>query len=72
MSTVPNAVDLQDAPGQLLRELERRQDDVLSQLDMLNAQVEAVLGKLGIRLDADPEPVAEDSLEAEEELAEVG
>lgn len=70
MSTVPNAVQLDDAPGQLLRELERRQDDVLSQLDLLNEQVEAVLGKLGIRLDGEPEPAAEDS--TEEELAEVG
>ncbi|WP_164101920.1 hypothetical protein [Candidatus Laterigemmans baculatus] len=69
MSTVPDAVD--DAPGQLLRELERRQDDVLAQLDRLNEQVEAVLEKLGVRLDGAPEPVAEPSTDGEEvELAE--
>ena len=38
-------------PGGLLQELEARQDDVLSQLDSLNAKVEAVLLQLGIRLD---------------------
>jgi hypothetical protein len=44
-----------DAPGGLLGELERRQDDVLRQLDELNERIEAVLVGLGVRLDENPE-----------------
>lgn len=51
MSVTSAAVDTEEGPGHLLRELERRQDDVLAQLDQLNAEVEAVLGKLGIQID---------------------
>lgn len=45
------------APGGLLQELEARQDDLLAQLDGLNAKVEAVLLQLGIRLD-EPQELA--------------
>lgn len=38
-------------PGQLLNELERRQDDVLEQLDTLDAQLEEVLRGLGVTLE---------------------
>ncbi len=44
------------APGGLLQELEARQDEVLAQLDELNAKVEAVLIGLGVRLDEPYEP----------------
>jgi len=37
------------APGGLLYELERRQDDVLTQLDQLDAQVRDLLESLGVR-----------------------
>ena len=40
-----------ESPGGLLRELEKRQDDVLEKLDLLNARIEAVLLDLGVRLD---------------------
>lgn len=40
-----------DSPGGLLRELERRQDEVLERLDQLNARIESVLLELGVRLD---------------------
>ena len=53
MSATSAAADIDGGPGNLLRELERRQDDVLAQLDQLNAEVEAVLGKLGIQVDAE-------------------
>lgn len=62
MSATPISADLEEGPGQLLRELERRQDDVLAQLDLLNMEVEAVLGKLGVQID--PQPVLQDELEA--------
>jgi hypothetical protein len=35
-------------PGQLLKELEQRQDDVLKQLDALDNQLEEVLRGLGV------------------------
>ena len=36
-------------PGQLLRELEKRQDEVLSDLDALDAKLQDVLRGLGVR-----------------------
>lgn len=63
MSATSAPVDAQGGPGQLLRELERRQDDVLARLDLLNAEVEAVLGKLGIQTDV--EPVLQDEPETD-------
>tara|TARA_R110002167_G_scaffold226085_1_gene431288 strand:- start:46 stop:192 length:147 start_codon:yes stop_codon:yes gene_type:complete len=38
-------------PGQLLNELERRQDEVLMELDALDAKLSAVLRGLGVTLD---------------------
>lgn len=35
-------------PGSLLGELDRRQDDVLAQLDDLQAKIDEVLGDLGV------------------------
>ncbi|MAI69840.1 MAG: hypothetical protein CMM01_02890 [Rhodopirellula sp.] len=40
-------------PGQLLNELEERQDDVLAQLDALDTQLQDVLRGLGVTLDDD-------------------
>ena len=50
--------DQEQAPGGLLAELERRQDEVLVKLDELNERVEAVLRDLGVRLDDAPELTA--------------
>ena len=44
----PTPTSLQDSePGQLLNELERRQDEVLEQLDDLDAKLTEVLRELG-------------------------
>lgn len=40
-------------PGQLLNELEQRQDDVLEQLDALDTQLQEVLRGLGVTLEDD-------------------
>ena len=40
-------------PGQLLNELEQRQDDVLEQLDALDTQLQEVLRGLGVTLEED-------------------
>lgn len=47
----------EDAPGQLLADLERRQDDVLAQLDDLEAKLAEVLRGLNVE-------VAEDDLDS--------
>jgi hypothetical protein len=45
----------QPAPGHLLCELERRQDDVLRQLDELESQLNQVLTGLGVAMiDCEP------------------
>ena len=51
MSPTPtsHASDLE--PGQLLKELEQRQDEVLEQLDALDNQLQEVLRGLGVTLD---------------------
>ncbi len=41
----------QDAPGQLLAELERRQDDVLAQLDDLESKLRDVLRGLNVEME---------------------
>lgn len=56
--------DDESTPGGLLAELERRQDEVLLELDRLNDQVEEVLRSLGVRLDGDPEDAEAEALEA--------
>lgn len=40
----------EDAPGQLLADLERRQDDVLAQLDDLEAKLADVLKGLNVEV----------------------
>jgi hypothetical protein len=51
MSQHRSVASADPAPGGLLYELERRQDDVLAQLDQLDAQVRDLLESLGVRQD---------------------
>jgi len=53
MSPVPSSHTTDTEPGQLLNELERRQDDVLKQLDDLEDQLNEVLKGLGVSTDED-------------------
>lgn len=53
MSPIPTSQTDDYQPGQLLRELEQRQDDVLEQLDALDNQLRDVLSGLGVTLDED-------------------
>lgn len=48
MSPIPSSHTKNTEPGQLLNELERRQDDVLKQLDDLEDQLTEVLKGLGV------------------------
>jgi hypothetical protein len=48
MSPIPSSHTQDTEPGQLLNELERRQDDVLKQLDDLEDQLNEVLKGLGV------------------------
>ena len=48
MSPIPSSHTGDTEPGQLLNELERRQDDVLKQLDDLEDQLNEVLKGLGV------------------------
>ncbi len=50
MSPTPTA-HTESEPGQLLHELERRQDEVLTQLDDLDAKLTEVLKGLGVTAD---------------------
>ena len=59
MSPTPSTQTSDYQPGQLLKELEQRQDEVLAQLDDLDAKLREVLQGLG----ATPvEPVDQDLL----------
>lgn len=51
MSPTPTSQINDLEPGQLLTELEQRQDDVLEQLDALDNQLQEVLRGLGLTLD---------------------
>jgi hypothetical protein len=51
MSTHPTSLAPDTEPGQLLRELEQRQDDVLKQLDDLDSRLREVLEGLGVTLE---------------------
>ena len=51
MSPTPTSQASDTEPGQLLKELEQRQDDVLAQLDALDAKLEEVLRGLGVTVD---------------------
>jgi len=42
------------SPGFLLADLERRQERVIHELDLLNARIEDVLRGLGVAIDDDP------------------
>lgn len=57
--------------GSLLADLERRQDDVLAQLDALDRQLTSILKGLGVTLvdDAEPSMTATDPDADDEELA---
>ena len=54
MSAIPVPQDSE--PGQLLHDLEQRQDEVLEQLDDLDAKLEEVLKGLGVTQDEADEP----------------
>ncbi len=51
MSPHPTSATSEHEPGQLLYELEQRQDDVLAQLDELDAKLTEVLQGLGVTMD---------------------
>ncbi|MDA8745470.1 hypothetical protein N9N28_12620 [Rubripirellula amarantea] len=51
MSPTPTSHAADYEPGQLLRELEQRQDDALAQLDELDAKLTEVLKGLGVTLE---------------------
>ncbi|MGI9471992.1 MAG: hypothetical protein ACR2NZ_10690 [Rubripirellula sp.] len=51
MSPTPTSQVSDQEPGQLLKELEQRQDEVLEQLDALDNQLKEVLQGLGVTLD---------------------
>ena len=53
MSPIPNVSSREMEPGLLLNELERRQDDVLKQLDDLEDQLDEVLRGLGVSSQGD-------------------
>ncbi|QDT04343.1 hypothetical protein K227x_27330 [Rubripirellula lacrimiformis] len=55
MSPTPTSQVADQEPGQLLRELEQRQDDVLNQLDALDAKLTEVLKGLGVTMDDEVE-----------------
>ncbi|MEX0825105.1 MAG: hypothetical protein WD119_03015 [Pirellulaceae bacterium] len=61
MSPVQSSPPSDPAPGGLLYELERRQDDVLAQLDELDAQVKELLSSLGVRSEENDTDSAETS-----------
>lgn len=56
MSPTPTSQVADSEPGQLLQDLERRQDDVLAQLDDLDAKLTEVLRGLGVTLDDGGDP----------------
>jgi hypothetical protein len=51
MSPTPTAQTSDSEPGHLLKELEQRQDEVLQQLDDLDAKLQEVLQGLGVTVD---------------------
>ena len=51
MSPAPTSHASEHEPGQLLKELEQRQDEVLAQLDDLDAKLQEVLQGLGISVE---------------------
>jgi hypothetical protein len=57
MSPSPTSQTSDTEPGQLLKELEKRQDEVLQQLDELDTKLQEVLHGLGVTID---EPIDQD------------
>jgi hypothetical protein len=55
MSPTPTRQVREPEPGQLLDDLERRQDEVLTELDALDARLNEVLRGLGVTTDRSPE-----------------
>ncbi len=55
MSPIPTSHSSETEPGQLLNELEQRQDEVLSQLDALDAKLQEVLKGLGVSMEEEIE-----------------
>jgi len=53
MTPLPLQDATENRPGQLLRELEKRQDDVLTQLDDLEAKIAEVLRGLNVEVETD-------------------
>ena len=53
MSPQPTSLAHDTEPGQLLKELEQRQDDVLQQLDDLDSRLREVLEGLGVTMEDD-------------------
>jgi hypothetical protein len=51
MSPTPTSQTPDSEPGHLLKELEQRQDEVLEQLDDLDARLREVLQGLGVSTD---------------------
>lgn len=51
MSPNPTSLAADIEPGQLLKELEQRQDEVLKQLDDLDSRLRHVLEGLGVTLE---------------------
>ena len=51
MPPIPTSETAELEPGGLLGELERRQDEVLEQLEALDAQITHVLRGLGVTVD---------------------
>lgn len=55
MSPHPTSAVAEQEPGQLLKELERRQDEALEQLDDLDRKLKEVLAGLGVTLEEETE-----------------
>ena len=55
MSPNPTSHHVAQEPGQLLSELEQRQDEVLGELDALDAKLTEVLRGLGVTIEDESE-----------------
>ena len=56
MSPNPTSLAADHEPGQVLKELERRQDEVLQQLDDLDSRLREVLEGLGVTVEEEIDP----------------
>ncbi len=56
MSPTPTSQTDEPEPGQLLYELEQRQDEVLNELDALEARLRDVLAGLGVSMEEGVDP----------------